>query len=189
MGNRGSPPPRPPKWQQVIAPLSPPPAAEGEGAGEPKVAMVPEDRLDDPRELAPSFARLPDHAKEDLRNRWRRQEGVHAEQVVRRKDTTHRWVAEGAAIFFVAVALLQMPTRLGLVVAAAVGAGLGAVASRLKPGPLVYGFFFAAVYALFGAFSGFKNLVWGIISIPIVFGVAAALATTHRLQRFDRTEL
>lgn len=187
MGNRASPqrPPDPPKWQQVVAP---PAQVEGE-APEPQVIEVPEERIDDPRERVPWFARLPADAKEEIRARWQKQEGVHGEQVVRRKETAHRWVVEGAALFFLSVALLQTPTRLGLMLAAALGGALGWTASRVKPGPLVYGIAFSAAYAAFAAFSGFKSLVFGVLSVPIVFGLAAALAATHRLQRFDSSEL
>ncbi len=188
MANRSSPvpPSQPPKWQQVIAPVA---REEGEAPEPPAVLSVPEDRIDDPRELAPSFARLPDHAKEELRDRWRAQEGVHGKQVMRRKETAHRWVMEGAAVFFVSVALFQMPTRFGLILAAVIGGAIGFLAARVKPGALRYGVLFAAFYVAFAAFWGFKNLVFGTLSIPFVFGVAAALAATHRLQRFDSTEL
>lgn len=70
-----------------------------------------------------------------------------------------------------------------------IGAGIGRVAAIVKPGPFVYGIVFSAACAIFGAFSGFRNLACGIISIPIVFGIAAALGTTHRLQRFGSSEL
>jgi len=188
MGNRASsqPPSQPPKWQQVIAPAS---REEGEAPEPPSVLLVPEDRIKDPRELAPSFARLPDHAKEELRDRWRAQEGVHGKQVLRRKETSHRWVIEGASVFFLSVALFLVPTGLGLLLAAAVGGAIGYAAARVKPGALRYGVLFAAFYAAFAGFWGFKSLFLGILSIPFVFGVAAALATTHRLQRFDSTEL
>jgi len=187
MGNRASPPPppQPPKWQQVIAP----PAREEQEAPEPGVVEVPADRLDDPLECTPLFARLPDHAKTEIRDRVAAAAGTRVDQVLRRKDTAHRWVVEGATLFFVSVALLQMPTRLGLVIAAALGGGMGWVAARVKPTPLVYGFAFSAVYAAFGAFSGFRSLVYGILSLPIVLGLAAALAVSHGLQRFDSTEL
>jgi len=185
MGSRASSSP-PPKWQQVIAPAA---REKGEAPEPPSVLSVPEDRMGDPREAAPSFARLPDHAKEELRDRWRAQEGVHGKQILRRKETSHRWVVEGATLFFLSVALFQVPARLGLVLAAAVGAAIGFLAARVKPGALSYGFAFSVCYVAFGAFSGFKSLFYGILSIPLVFGLAAALATTHRLQRFDSTEL
>jgi hypothetical protein len=187
MGSRASPPPPPPKWQQVIAPKA---REEGEAPEPPSVVVdVPEDRLDDARELAPSFARLPDHAKAELRDLWRRQEGVHGEQRERRKETSHRWAAEGAGLLLVSVALLMMPTRLELLLAGVLGAALGYAASRLKPSPLMCGFVFAAAYVAFGGCTGFRNFAYGILSIPIVLCLAAALATTHRIQRFDSTEL
>jgi hypothetical protein len=192
MGNRASPrppepPEHPPRWQQVIAP---PAAKEEARVAEPNlVVRVPEDRLHDAREAAPHFARLPEHAKEDIRDRWRAAEGARGDQILRRRDTTHRWAVEGAGLFFLSVALLQMPTRLGLILAACAGAGIGSVAARVKPAPLVYGLAFSTAYALFGALSGFRNLVYGILSIPIVLCAAMALATTHRIQRFDSTDL
>ena len=185
MGNRGS-QQRPPKWQQVIAPKA---QEEGEAPEPPSVVEVPQDRLDDAREVAPSFARLPDHAKSELRDRWRTQEGVHGEQRERRKETSHRWTVEGAALFFLSVALQMMPTRLELLIAGALGAAIGYAASRVKPSPLIYGLVFSAAYAAFGAFTGFGNLVLGLFSIPLVLCVAIALALTHRIQRFDSTEL
>jgi hypothetical protein len=153
------------------------------------VVEIPADRIEDPRELSPSFARLPDHAKAELRDRWRAAEGTHGKQVERRRDTSHRWALEGAGLFFLSVAFLQMPTRLGLILAAAFGAAIGYAASRVKPSPLVYGLAFSAAYVVFAAFSGFRNLVYGVLSIPLVLCIAIALAMTHRIQRFDSTEL
>jgi hypothetical protein len=182
VANRNAKPPGPPKWQQVVAPRAVAPEP-------PRVLEVPADRLDDPRELAEAFARLPEHAKAELRDRWRGAEGAREEQRTRRKETKHRWVLEGAALLFVAVALLQTPTRLGLVVAVAVGAVVGGAGALVKPGPLLYGLLFAAVFALFGVVTGFGSVLFTAAGIPIVFGIAAALAVAHRLQRFDSTEL
>lgn len=155
----------------------------------PSVLAVPEDRIEDPRERVEWFTRLPDHAKEELRDRWRAQEGVHGEQVVRRKDTSHRWAAEGAGLFFLSVALLLMPTRLELLLGAVLGAAIGYTASRVKPSPLVYGLVVSAAYLAFGACTGFRNLVFGILSAPLILCVAMALSMTHKIQRFDSTEL
>lgn len=189
MGNRASPepPPQPPKWQQVIAPKVR--EEEAREAPEPTVVEVPGDRLDDPLECAPLFARLPEHAKQDIRSRRDAAAGTRADQVARRQETSHRWVVEGAGLFFLSVAFLQMPTRLGLILAALIGGALGWVAARAKPAPFLYGLLFSMVYTLFGAFSGFKSLVYAIFSIPIVLTIAMALALTHRIQRFDSTEL
>ncbi|MCK6460796.1 MAG: hypothetical protein L6Q95_13000 [Planctomycetes bacterium] len=193
MGNRASPrppepPPDPPKWQQVLAPK----ALEERDVPEPEqglVVQVPEDRLHDPREEAPLFARLPEHAKEDLRDRWRAVEGVRGDQVLRRKETALRWVAEGAALLALVEALLHTPARLGLLLAAGVGAATGACAAVAKPGPLRYGFLFMAVYIVFGALLGSRHVAYYLFTSPLVLGLAGALATTHRLQRFDATEL
>jgi hypothetical protein len=157
---------------------------------DPTVVLVPEDRMHDARETAPLFARLPEHAKEDLRDRWRAAEGSRAEQVVRRGETSHRWVVEGAALFCVSVGLFQTPSRLELLFAALAGAGIGWAAARAKPPPLLYGVLFATAYTFFGAVTGgFGGLLYAVFSLGIVFGVAMALAATHRLQRFDSTEL
>lgn len=191
MGNRANPPspPPPPKWQQVIAPPAPP-AEEKREVPEPQgVFVVPEDRMDDPRERSEPFARLPDHAKEELRDLWRGQEGVRGDQVVRRKETALRWVLEGAGLFYGAVWLFQTPSQLGLMIAGALGGAIGLGAARAKPAPLVYGLVFCTAYALFGAVSGSSSGFFAILSVPMVFGAAAALGVTHRIQRFDSTEL
>jgi hypothetical protein len=172
--------------------LAPAAAKEEKEVPEPEpglVVEVPEDRLHDPREQAPLFARLPEHAKEDLRDRWRAAEGARGDQVLRRKETALRWVAEGAALLALAEALLHTPTRLGLLLAAGVGAATGAVAAALKPGPLRYGFLFMAVYIVFGGLLGSRHVAYYLFTSPLVLGLAGALATTHRLQRFDATEL
>jgi hypothetical protein len=188
VGNRASPepPPKPPRWQEVIAPRA---REEGEAVEPPRVFEVPADRLDDPLEHAPLFARLPEHAKDEIRERVAGAAGARADQVERRKETSHRWVVEGASLFAVSVALLQEPTRLEILLAALLGAGIGRVAARVKPRPFLYGLVFATIYAAFGAFSGFKNLVWAVLSVPIVLTIAMALAFTHGVQRFDSTEL
>jgi len=172
----------------VIAPR----AQEEREAPEPGqglVVEVPEERLHDPREEAPLFARLPEHAKAEIRNRWDAAEGVRGDQVARRKDTALRWVAEGAALLFLAEALLHTPTRLGLMLAAAVGAATGAFAAALKPGPIRYGFLFMAVYIVFGGLLGSRHVAYYLFTSPLLLGLAGALAATHRLQRFDRTEM
>jgi len=188
MANRNSPPPPPPKWQQVVVPKAdePAPSAQTE---EPAVFAIPEDRIDDPREQVPWFGRLPEHAKEDLRERWRAQAGAAGEQKERKRVTKRRWVAEAAAVFFLAEAVLQSPSLPGLAVATTVGVAVGWAGALLKPGPLRYGAIAAVAWVLFGAFAGSRHLAYYVISIPIVLCVAAAFGVSHRLDRFDATEL
>jgi hypothetical protein len=170
----------------VLAPSEATPVAP---AKEPRVLAIPEDRIEDPREQVEWFGRLPEHAKEELRERWRGQEGTRGDQKRRRKDTTLRWILEGGALLLLAEAVLQKPTLLGLALASAAGAAVGWAGALLKPGALRYGVLVALVYAVFGAVAGSRHMAYYVISLPIIFGVAAALGTTHRVQRFDGTEL
>lgn len=193
MGNRASPrPPEPPhdppKWQQVVAPR----AAKKEPAAVPEsgvVAEVPADRIHDEREEAPLFARLPEHAKEDLRDRWRAAEGSRTDQVARRKDTALRWVVEGALLLGLAEGLMHIPTRLGVLLAVGIGAATGAFGAIAKPGAVRYGAVFMVVYMAFGLILSDHAFVYYLMTAPLLLGLAGALAATHRVQRFDASEL
>jgi len=188
MANRNSPPPPPPKWQQVVVPKASPTPQPAE-AEEPNVFVIPEDRLDDPREQVPWFGRLPDHAKEDLRERWRAQVGASGEQKERKKVTTQRWIAEAVALLALAEVVLQKPTPASFLIAAALGVPVGWAGARLKLGAIRYGFVAACAWLLFGAFAGSRHFAYYVISVLIVFCVAAAFGVSHRLDRFDATEL
>ena len=152
------------------------------------VHEIPEDRVHDPREEAEWFCRLPEHAREEYRDRWRVQEvGTQKVQETRRQTTT-RYVVEGTAIT-VFCAILIGPGFWTLILAPLVGGAMGAVARALRLLRFGYGALAAIVYPLFFVVpltaAGAFQLFHGVIFVTL-FAMAGAM---HELQRFDSSEI
>lgn len=138
----------------------------------------------DSREDAEWFRRLPDHAQEEYRQRWRAQAGRAERQIDRRKSTEIRYLVEGVILFafleFVFVGLSM--TRLALL--AIPGIALGWICHKIRADRWRYMavaiVFHPFVYGLLGLFA---------LTHFIVFVcVAAAIGYSHELMRADGTE-
>lgn len=140
---------------------------------------VPADRAHDPREQAEWFERLPEHARGELRDLWRRAELSEAEAKKLRFRVRRRYVAESLLLFLVAAA---MPPFTGHpLVVAVVGTSVGAVASLLRAGPFLY-----CVVGAVGSALAFGP--WQFFALCFVASGSAALGAIHEFQRADRTE-
>jgi hypothetical protein len=138
----------------------------------------------DAREQTPMFRSLPEHAKEEFRERWRAQDGRTERQVKRRIGTEVRYVIEGVMLF----ALLEFlffglgVGRLALLTVP--GIAMGWICHKIRADRWRYVgvafLFYVAVYGAFGLF---------LVGHFIVFiGVAAGLGFTHEMLREDGTE-
>ena len=109
------------------------------------VHEIPEDREHDPREQEEWFHRLPEQAREEMRDRWRAHE--HGTQKVRetRRLTTKRYVTEGAAIAAFCAVLVGAGI-FGLILAALVGGVMGAIARAARLTRFGYGALAAVAY-------------------------------------------
>lgn len=146
------------------------------------VIQVPADRLDDPREQQKWFLRLPEHAKQDLRARWRAAEGRTASGKRRRSGTFYRYVFESAGVF--AVAQLVFFGAMAALQGAVYGALAGAAAAKLRAGTFLYGFIGAAAYGIYAG-----STPWGhFLGFIFYIGLCAMLGLVHVLQRADGTE-
>lgn len=172
-------------WQEVYSE----PEEPGEFVDEGNVTIVPDDRMDDPREQEEWFTRLPEHAKEDFREAWRVQEGEGRHQKMRRKHTTHHYVIEMAAVNAVLAIVLDSPTFLGLLFAAGFGAVAGLAAAALRASNNVYAFFLVFAWLSWGAFFGQLHFAYRMISLLIVVGIGMAIGATRRMQKFDGSQL
>jgi hypothetical protein len=174
-----------PKWQQVLAHNETfvPPEPEF------PVYDVPEDRAHDAREEEEWVHRLPEHAREDLREAWRTQEGEGRKQKKRRKETTKVYVVEAAIAFMALEVLLQAPSLLSLVAAGLFGAGAGGVAALFRSSAPSYGAVFTGFYVLLGLVAGSRHVAYYVLASLIVMCVGVALGRMHTLQKFDGTEL
>lgn len=172
-----------PGWQKVIG-LEP-----EEHVPEGPVFETPEDRAGDAREEAEWFQRLPDHAKEDLRERWRTQEGEGRHQKKRRKRTTRVYVVESTVIFLLLEILLHSPTWISALAAPLFGAATGLAAGLLRSNGPTYASLFSAGYLLFGATAGGRHFAYYLLSVLIVLCIGSALGVSHRLQKFDGSDL
>ena len=149
---------------------------------------IPEDREHDPREQAEWFCRLPEHAREEYRDRWREQEGGTQKVRETRRQTTKRYLAEGAAITAFC-AILVGSGFVALILAALVGGAMGAIARALRLVRFGYAALAAVTYPLlFGlplSAAGAFQLFHGVIFVTL-FAMAGAM---HELQRFDSSEI
>jgi hypothetical protein len=174
-----------PKWQQVLAhdvefvPADP----------EQPVYHIPEDRVHDPREEEEWLHRLPEHARDELREVWRTQEGQGRLQKFRRKETTKTYVVEAAVVFMVLELLLQSPTRYHLLAAGIFGAAAGALAALVRASAPSYALFFTTVYLLFGFVAGSRHWAYYVLASLIVMCLGAMLGRMHTLQKFDGSDL
>ena len=141
---------------------------------------IPEDRLHDPREHSEFFQGLPEHAKEEFRDRWRRDEGRHEEIRDLRRYTWKLHIGEMVAcfVFFHIFGILHHP--LIFVVAVVAGGLTGAVAAALRAGPLLYPVIAGVGYVLSGGLNPFAAV--GLVSL------ASLLGFVHRLRRFEGLE-
>ncbi|MHC4449843.1 MAG: hypothetical protein ACYS0E_06835 [Planctomycetota bacterium] len=141
---------------------------------------IPEDRLHDEREESELFQRLPADAQEEMRERWRREEGRHVDVIELRKQTWKIFMAEmaGCFVFFHFFGILRNP---GMILVAIAGGGLtGAVAAAVRAGPLLYPVIAGVGYVATGGSNAFAAV--GLVSF------ASMLGFVHRLQRFDGLE-
>lgn len=141
---------------------------------------IPEDRLHDPREESEFFQGLPEKAKEEMRERWRKDEGYHEEIQELRRYTWKLHMAEmaGFFVFFHIFSILAHPAM--ILVALLVGALTGALAAWLRAGPLLYPFIAGLGYVASGGWNPFALV--GLVSL------ASMLGFVHRMRRFEGLE-
>ena len=99
---------------------------------------IPEDRLHDPREESEFFQSFPEEAKEEMRERWRKDEGHDVDVIELRKQTWKLYVIEmaGFFVFFHIFNIVRSPSM--ILVALVVGGLTGAVAALLRAGTTLY---------------------------------------------------
>jgi len=145
---------------------------------------APPTREPDAREETEWFRRLPEHAKEEFRERWRAEEGRTDRQLERRRHTEIRYLVEGVMLFafleFVFIGLSAGRLLLLFVP----GLALGWICFRIRADRWRYAAvalpFHLAVYGIFGLFAAWHLVVF--------LCVAAALGFGHELQRADGSE-
>jgi len=175
-------------WQDVFAePAQDPELLPGEDAG--SVFVIPEDRVDDPREQTEWFARLPDHAKDEFREMWRIEEGQGKHQKLRRKHTTHQYVVEMAGVVAFFAILCDSPSLVGILFAPIVGGAAGFLAASLRASNWLYAVILTAGWLTWGAFFSELHFVFRMISLLLVVSIGYAIGTTRRTQKFDGTQL
>ena len=172
-------------WQQVYTETEEP----GEFVDEGNVTIIPDDRMEDPREQTEWFTRLPDHAKDEFRELWRIQDGEGKHQRMRRKHTTHHYVLEMGGIVAVFALVLESPTFLGFLLAFVFGAVAGYLAALVRAANNLYAFFLVTGWLLWGACFGQLDIAFRLMSLLIVTGIGKALGMTRRMQKFDGSQL
>lgn len=174
-----------PAWQRVVATetdyVPREPAAP--------VYDIPDDRAHDAREQIEWFQKLPEHAKDDIRDAWCRQDGEHRLQKERRRHTSKVYVWEAAAAFVLLEFVLMSPSFMNLIVALLFGAAAGALTALFRSSAGSYCLVFTTFYIAFGLTGGSQHIFYYVLGGIIVACVGAALGRVHTLQRFDGTEL
>ena len=141
-------------------------------------------REPDTREQASWFHNLPDHAKEEFRERWRADDGRAERLIERRRGTELRYLVEGIMLFAV-LEFLFFGLGVGrLLLLTVPGTLLGWIAHKIRADRWRYVAVAFPLYLLvYGAF--------GVLAVGhfIVFICAAtALGLTHEMLRSDGTE-
>jgi len=141
-------------------------------------------REPDAREQAPWFRDLPEHAKEEFRERWRAEEGRAELRLARRRSTEVRYIVEGVMLFAV-LEFLFFGLGVGrLLLLTVPGTLLGWVAHRIRADRWRYLALAIPLYVVvYGAFSLFA--VWHFV---VFSGLAAALGFSHEMLRADGSE-
>jgi len=157
-----------------------------------EVHYIPEDRAHDPREQEEWFLRLPEHAKQEFRERWSREEQHHPEFHAKRLRTIRQYVGEGA-FFFSVIFLFFFHTSVGdWAKAIVVGAGFGLAAWKVRAGPYQYAILGCLGYLLFHWM--FSGSLLGMADMRSIFAwvattfCASAIGVGHVLNRYDMTE-
>jgi hypothetical protein len=98
---------------------------------------IPEDRVHDEREHSDFFQGMPPHAQEEMRERWRKEEGRHESVIELRKYTWRCFIFEmaGCFVFFHIFNILHHPWMFLFAIFA--GGLTGAVAAAVRAGPLL----------------------------------------------------
>jgi len=148
------------------------------------VQAEPPVREPDVREQASWFRNLPDHAKEEFRERWRAEEGRAEFRFARRRSTEVRYIVEGFMLFAV-LEFLFFGLGVGrLLLLTVPGILLGWISYRIRANIWKY---MAVAFPLYLAVYGAFGLV--MVGHFIVFiCVAAGLGFSHEMQRADGSE-
>jgi len=120
---------RRPAWQRVVAAPDP---QERDAPAEPEEELpplhhVPEDRVGDPRENEGWFRRLPAAMQDELRERWRHEEGAGTRQRARRHRNVRVYGAESAVVYVLLMVLFAASRLDVLLIAAIFAVGTGSV--------------------------------------------------------------
>jgi len=146
--------------------------------------QIPLDREHDPREEAEAFQRLPEEAKEEIREVWRRQEGTHEDMRMLRRYSIRGYVIEMACVFvfFELFAMLRHPFV--IIPAAIIGAATGWVAAKVRAGQSSYPFIAGVGYILLSCTGAGMNFFAGVAIVSL----STMLGFSHTIRRFDRWE-
>jgi len=145
---------------------------------------IPADRAHDPREHAEAFLRLPDDAKDDLRDRWRIAEGQTDRMKGLRKNSIRGYVIEMAVTFVIFNAFVILFHPIVLLVALVVGGLTGWVAGRFRAGTSLYPAIAGCGYVVMMLLGAGAN---PFAALSIV-SLTALLGYSHSMRRFDQTE-
>lgn len=149
-----------------------------------QVSYTPEDRIHDPRELEAWFQRLPEHARDEFRARWRVEETRLEDHRLRRRGTTTRYLVEGVALYVVPLLVLSDVSLGVLLPCVGIGLAVGFLAARVRAGTFAYPGFALAGYVAIVLATGYLNILAFIFYVS--FG--ALLGLGHSLQRYDGSE-
>ncbi len=146
---------------------------------------LPEDRVGDPREEQEWFQRLPEHAKEEMRDRWRGQERQLDRIRQRSKESIVRYAVEGAAILPLFEIVFFSPGWLRIGASILAGALMGLVCALTRAGQYRYLLvgppFFLGMRLLFG-FGPFILEAFGAV---LYVSLSALLGFSHDLRKAE----
>lgn len=137
----------------------------------------------DPRENTDEFRRLPESAKRDLRDHWRKQDQETEWAQQRQQGYLYQSMVEGMVLLFLTEWLFWGLGLWNVLVCLGLGAGVGALWQRFALGPGVSALAAMGCFLLVRLLCGGNYLVGAIASIVVVVCGAMAMRITHQSER------
>ncbi|MGQ0612309.1 MAG: hypothetical protein ACT4PV_00965 [Planctomycetaceae bacterium] len=140
----------------------------------------------DPREGQEWFLRLPQEAREELRDAWRTQAEGERDLARRFRRTLGRTVLELCALFLFAELLLGAPPSAGSALAAlAAGALTGVGCAFLRPGQFPMMVAVLPGHLLVRVLFGWGGVLSESCTLILLMPIAALLGLSHEMRRAD----
>ncbi len=180
-----------PAWQEVVtgATGTDGDASEFEPDPLPPLHLIPEDRVHDSREDTDWFRGLPGELQDELRERWRHNEGAGARHRARRNRNMRTYAVEMAGAYVFLVLALGGLSLQVVALAALMGTVAGSACVLFRASTPIYTALFVTGFMATALIGGVVNNPIYLVYLSVfTVGLGGVLGVSHQLQRFDGSE-